>query len=556
MGCSISCSYFEAFSSFLEWVVKEKAGGRASITHYLDDFLCVGAAKSRECELILACMLEVFRAFGVPVAHDKTEGPATSIKFLGIEIDTVEGVCRLPADKVRDLETGLEGILGLRKIRLKQLQSVLGITFEIEEIILVTWAFFQKVVLIVPLQFVQHLFLQKLMTTLTVTITVKTHFSGYWGQEDMNIRSIFVLFLLFLTILFFYQLFYINHGHHAASSDDSQKPPVHLLIVSSWRSGSSFLGQIFNHHPDVFYLFEPGHCIWMKFRNESAEFLHYLVRDLFRSLFTCDVSSLQQYLPRGGKKISDMGFYAESRALCSPPSCQGYVPSEGFDRYKCLHRCKNTPLEKMAETCKRYSHVVMKTVRILDLSVLLPLFRDLDLDLRILHLIRDPRAVASSRKSFSLSIEDRIVLEGSSQNTKLTTNEIMAKICNAQVNINKLAMAARQTLGGRYMLVRHEDLAQKPLEKAKEMFEFADLKMTEDLERWIYNITHLEAKGKWGFMSYSKQSSNVVQGWRKTMDFKMVKEIEQVCRDSMNLFGYLPVKSVKQQKNMSVELFT
>ncbi|KAM9319605.1 uncharacterized protein PAF06_003991 [Gastrophryne carolinensis] len=90
MGCSISCSYFEA------------------------------------CELILASMLEVFRGFGVPVAHEKTEGPASSIKFLGIEIDTVEGVCRLPADKVQDLETGLEGILGLRKIRLKQLQSVLG----------------------------------------------------------------------------------------------------------------------------------------------------------------------------------------------------------------------------------------------------------------------------------------------------------------------------------------------------------------------------------------------------------------------------------------------
>ncbi|KAM9323781.1 interferon-induced protein with tetratricopeptide repeats 5-like [Gastrophryne carolinensis] len=71
-------------------------------------------------------MLEVFRGFGVPVAHEKTEGPATSIKFLRIEIDTVEEVCRLPADKVRDLETGLEGILGLRKIRLKQLQSVLG----------------------------------------------------------------------------------------------------------------------------------------------------------------------------------------------------------------------------------------------------------------------------------------------------------------------------------------------------------------------------------------------------------------------------------------------
>lgn len=27
---------------------------------------------------------------------------------------------------------------------------------------------------------------------------------------------------------------------------------VHVLLLSSWRSGSSFLGQVFNQHPDVF----------------------------------------------------------------------------------------------------------------------------------------------------------------------------------------------------------------------------------------------------------------------------------------------------------------
>jgi len=31
----------------------------------------------------------------------------------------------------------------------------------------------------------------------------------------------------------------------------------HLIIVAHGRSGSSFRGNIFNHHPSVFYLFEP-----------------------------------------------------------------------------------------------------------------------------------------------------------------------------------------------------------------------------------------------------------------------------------------------------------
>ncbi|KAM9326262.1 uncharacterized protein PAF06_002450 [Gastrophryne carolinensis] len=125
MGCSISCAYFEAFSSFLEWVVKERAG-LGSVTHYLDDFLCVGPGGTRVCHLLLSTMLNVFGAFGVPVAHDKTEGPATVIKFLGIEIDTVRGVCRLPRDKIEDLVGGLEGALGVKKVTLVQLQSVLG----------------------------------------------------------------------------------------------------------------------------------------------------------------------------------------------------------------------------------------------------------------------------------------------------------------------------------------------------------------------------------------------------------------------------------------------
>ncbi|XP_018419674.1 PREDICTED: carbohydrate sulfotransferase 4-like [Nanorana parkeri] len=292
----------------------------------------------------------------------------------------------------------------------------------------------------------------------------------------------------------------------------------------------------------------------MRFKQESVELLHYLVRDLFRSLFTCDVSPLKHYLPRGGKSISEMGFFAESRALCSPPSCSGYIPAEGFDRLTCLYRCKNTTLDKMAEACTKYSHVVMKTVRILNLSVLLPLFRDPALDLRIIHLVRDPRAVVASRKHFGLGIEDRIVLNGGNQKNKITVNQAMAKICNAQVAINKLAAAVGLSLRGRYMLIRHEDLALEPVKNAKEVYKFAGLKMSENLKWWIHNITHSEDIQKRGFMTFSRQSSQVVQKWRMTMAFKAVKEIEQVCGDAMENFGYLPVKSEKDQKNMTVDL--
>lgn len=45
MGCSISCHFFEMFSTFLEWVVRFETGSRA-IIHYLDDFLFVAPGDS------------------------------------------------------------------------------------------------------------------------------------------------------------------------------------------------------------------------------------------------------------------------------------------------------------------------------------------------------------------------------------------------------------------------------------------------------------------------------------------------------------------------------
>ncbi|KAM9294469.1 LOW QUALITY PROTEIN: uncharacterized protein PAF06_018649 [Gastrophryne carolinensis] len=83
-------------------------------------------ADSRVCDLLLSCMLSTFDSFGVPVATEKTEGPRTCMSFLGIEIDSQAGVCRLPLVKVRDLLQELQGALLVKKVTLRQLQSVLG----------------------------------------------------------------------------------------------------------------------------------------------------------------------------------------------------------------------------------------------------------------------------------------------------------------------------------------------------------------------------------------------------------------------------------------------
>ncbi|XP_077338353.1 uncharacterized protein LOC143983017 [Lithobates pipiens] len=125
MGCSISCAYFEAFSSFLEWVVRD-VSGLESVIHYLDDFLCVGPPASNVCAILLSTLQHIAGRFGVPLAGDKTEGPVTELNFLGIVIDSMAMECRLPENKLRDLQAELAGMQGRPKVQLRALQSLLG----------------------------------------------------------------------------------------------------------------------------------------------------------------------------------------------------------------------------------------------------------------------------------------------------------------------------------------------------------------------------------------------------------------------------------------------
>lgn len=125
MGCSISCAIFEQFSSFVEWVVRDVSGVN-SIIHYLDDFLCIGPAESRICAVLLATLEHIADRFGIPLAPEKTEGPCTVITFLGIVLDSEAMECRLPEAKLADLKTKIASLIGLRKVQLRLLQSVLG----------------------------------------------------------------------------------------------------------------------------------------------------------------------------------------------------------------------------------------------------------------------------------------------------------------------------------------------------------------------------------------------------------------------------------------------
>ncbi|TFK03874.1 protein unc-13-like protein C [Platysternon megacephalum] len=340
-------------------------------------------------------------------------------------------------------------------------------------------------------------------------------------------------------------------------SPQEEKPAqVHILILSSWRSGSSFTGQLFSQHPDVFYLMEPAWHVWRAMYQNRAKALQMAARDLIRSVFLCDMSVFDAYMSTQKNK-SDLFQWEASRALCSPPACDHFQRNHIISKTACKTFCSRYPFSKVEEACKTYSHIVLKEVRFFDLAVLYPLLIDPSLNLKIIHLVRDPRAVFHSReKTVAALMHDSNIVVGPQNNQgERGPYNMMQEICKSHIRIyTGGSQALPSFLKGRYMLVRYEDIVNDPQAKAAQMYKFAELHLISKLQVWVYNITHGKGLGTQVFDIGSRDAVNVSQAWRKKLPFQKIAKVQNVCKDAMDLLGYRLVMSEEEQKDMALNL--
>ncbi|KAM5138140.1 carbohydrate sulfotransferase 4-like [Mantella aurantiaca] len=342
---------------------------------------------------------------------------------------------------------------------------------------------------------------------------------------------------------------------HSDPSPMVSKPErSHLLIISSWRSGSSFTGQLFSQHPDVFYMMEPAWHVWVKMNQQTIEILHMAIRDLIRSVFHCDMSVFDAYMPQQRNK-SYLFQWETSRALCSPPACYSFKRNDIIPQLSCKEFCPMFPFDTIQKACNSYNYIVVKEVRIFDLKVLYPLLQDPSLNLKILHLVRDPRAIFQSRLKVTsqLLYDSNIILREANVDKKDAPYKIVKKVCMSQARIYQTALfGTLDKLHKRYKMVRYEDIVQDPLGKAKEIYEFAKLPFTQKLKDWIYVMTHGKGMGQ-NFVISSRDALNTSTAWRTALPFESIQRVQDICREAMASFGYRMLRNEEDQKDLSLE---
>lgn len=369
--------------------------------------------------------------------------------------------------------------------------------------------------------------------------------------------------------------FYLEDIRWRALCDDSlmpsESPRKHILLFATTRSGSSFTGQLLNQHPEVFYVFEPLYHVQQAFTNSSSRLRRTLdrrallgaYRDLLLNLYTCDLHFMENYIrPEPQDHITSSFFRrSSSHALCSPPVCSdgsNGVLADPPDETWCPKKCGALNLTLASMSCLSKEHIVIKTVRVPEVGDLRTLTEDPRLNLKIIHLVRDPRAILASRiMAFSDQFRAWKIWNSTGRQPRYVDLTQITSTCKDMAASAETGLQRPVWLRGRYLLVRYEDLAFDPKDKASEIYKFVGLEMEDRVHTWIAKNTNsnVSSRSEWNYRySTTRDSRTTAESWRLRLSFDIVRTVQELCRETLSLLGYKQVHSAAELRNLSYSL--
>ncbi len=123
-GCKSSPKIFDMLSEALCWILQNNHA-IPYLIHLLDDFLVISPSHFPAAKH-LTVVQSVFLKLGVPLSPEKTEGPSTSLEFLGILLDSVKFQASLPKEKIDRIITVASNLLDSKHCSKRDLLSLLG----------------------------------------------------------------------------------------------------------------------------------------------------------------------------------------------------------------------------------------------------------------------------------------------------------------------------------------------------------------------------------------------------------------------------------------------
>lgn len=277
-------------------------------------------------------------------------------------------------------------------------------------------------------------------------------------------------------------------------------PHVRVIVTSTWRSGSTFLAEILASHPGVYYHYEPLMPYGLQQLHPGP--MQDEVQGLLQTILKCDYHNLDEYL-KFAYVNHDM-FMRNTRlwSMCS-----------AMPRTKCYNP------DTLARLCSLFPVHVMKVVRA-RLELLAPLLRDPTV--KLVWLVRDPRAVMSSRAS-SVTWCDTLACKDPGY------------LCSDLLLDYRTYRLLQEERPDQVLLVRYEDLARDPYGKSREVLEFAGLTFHKRVREYLDDHLTSDEDEPW---STRHDPKTRVGRWMKLMKFDDVVKTQYHCKAVMKNLGY------------------
>ncbi|OWF44000.1 Carbohydrate sulfotransferase 3 [Mizuhopecten yessoensis] len=165
-------------------------------------------------------------------------------------------------------------------------------------------------------------------------------------------------------------------------------------------------------------------------------------------------------------------------------------------------------------------------------------------NLKIVHLMRDPRAVLHSRME---------IWPSNTKNTLETARSLCRKMKEDYMDSKQLLIHHPN----RVRTVFYEDLAIEPIKVTKELYKFANYDFTYEDERRIRNMTgsysiETKANRKWGL--FKQNSSETARKWRLTIPPSVALLTGLGCSEIYDLARYPELKDKTDLRNTSIPL--
>lgn len=297
-----------------------------------------------------------------------------------------------------------------------------------------------------------------------------------------------------------------------------------LLILAYMRTGSSMTGRILNYNPDIFYWYEPLHSLeryYVTGGKPESSYRNKTLNEWFKAsamaggnvsaALSCDIQAvyrgtLTDYFLTYGRHGTKAFF-----------SC--FKEAETEERWR---ECSFN----MSLACRtRFSATAVKLIRLHMARAREVMARDPKV--KVVHLIRDPRAVLSSRRALGFADFGHLAEEAS-------------LLCGKYAEDLRLAPGEGDPLRPRYKMVRYEDIVDIPLEFTRSLYAFMGLPVPDIVLKEVQQEMAQAKRTKTcpACPPSPLNATEVAQAWRSKLDFKDVQVISQACGDTLKALGY------------------